>query len=87
MRRNKRKYYTSRGFGRIDFMDSMDHSKCSIQRSSSAEQTAVWLGCNEGMHYDDDDGRQKCSARMHVDRNLAKWLIKKLQKFVNTGDL
>lgn len=76
-----RKHRTNRGFSRIDFTEVYGE-KCSIQQSSSAEMSALWLGQNEGSHH-----MEHCSARMHVDRKLAKWLIKKLQKFVDTGDL
>ena len=80
-----RKRYTKRGFSMIEFTEVYG-KECSIQKSSWAEKDALWLGCNKGMHYK-DDGKDGCSARMHVDRKLAKWLIKKLQKFVDTGDL
>jgi len=38
--------HTDRGFGRIDFTDRYG-AKCSIQESSLATESAIWLGVND----------------------------------------
>jgi hypothetical protein len=81
---------TQRGFARGEFEDRYGR-KCSIQKSSLATEDAIWLGCDEGIHYDAAGLVLKepvrCSARMHLDQELAKELIVMLQHFVDTGDL
>ena len=72
---------TNRGFERNDFKDIYGHS-CSIQESSLATIDALWIGCDEGTHVDGS-----CMARMHIDKDIAKMLIKKLRHFVRTGRL
>jgi hypothetical protein len=76
-----KKEYTSRGFSIRNFKDCNGDS-CSIQASSIATKDMIWLGLDEGTHVDGN-----CLSRMHIDKPLAKKLIKVLQKFVDTGDL
>jgi hypothetical protein len=88
--RKKKKKYTKRGF-RIDEFNDLYGKKCSIQESSLATRAAIWLGCEEGTHYD-HEGRvvvipQDCSARMHVDKPLARYLVRRLNTFLRTGAL
>lgn len=81
---------TQRGFARGEFK-GLYEKKCSIQKSSLATKDAIWLGCDEGVHYDVAGLVLKepirCLARMHLDQDLAKELIVMLQHFVDTGDL
>jgi hypothetical protein len=69
-----KKTKTERGFTIILFNDIYD-LPCSIQESSLATKSAVWLGVGTGID------------RMHLDKTLAKKLIKVLEQFVATGDL
>lgn len=68
---------TSRGFARGEFLDLYGDA-CSIQESSIGN--AIWLGCNNGTH-----SQSECLARMHLDRDTAKELIRLLRRFVKTG--
>ncbi|MEE9214837.1 MAG: hypothetical protein V3U54_08605 [Thermodesulfobacteriota bacterium] len=78
---SKKNRYTNRGFRRDEFFDIYG-DKCSIQESSLATKEALWLGMVEGKHVDGH-----CLSRMHVDKKLARWLIKKLQRFVDRGNI
>lgn len=71
-----------RGFLRGDFKDA-NGDECSIQESSAMERPLLWLGMDEGTH----TRTGECLARMHLDRRLAKQLIRHLQRFVDTGRL
>ena len=71
---------TERGFVRAEFEDSYG-TLCSVQESSNVEPH-LWLGCNEGMHTDN-----QCCARMHLTPELAAELIPLLQVFIETGSL
>lgn len=72
---------TDRGFRFAEFRD-LYGQPCSIQESSLATQAAIWLGCDEGLHA---EGR--CMARMHLDRKLVKELIRRMQTWLDTGEL
>lgn len=74
---------TERGFKRGEFKDIYGEP-CSIQESSLATEPAIWLGCEREQF---TSSGQSCGARMHLDRKLAKQLIRHLQKFVETGGL
>jgi hypothetical protein len=74
---------TERGFLREEFKDIYGHP-CSIQESSLATEDAVWLGCDEGTHH---HVTGECLARMHVDKKLAKQIVKRLLVFIETGRL
>ena len=73
--------YSQRGFGLYEFADLYEQS-CSLQESSLATEAAIWLGCDEGTHH-----LGECNARMHLDVKRARWLIERLQVFVETGRL
>lgn len=81
---------TGRGFGRREFMD-MYGSTCSVQDSSLATDDAIWLGVNDGEHfeckppYNKSDGSN--GGRMHLSRGHVAALLPILQHFVNTGML
>ena len=82
---------TARGFQRGDFADLYGH-ECSIQESSLATDSAIWLGCNEGNHYWDgkdnpQSGRLTCCARMHLNVEQVKELLPLLLFFVDHGEL
>lgn len=93
------KNYTSRGFGRYEFVDDYG-AECSLQRSSAG--TRIWLGCNDiglkaGMPWreiSEEELKQafNCkelvsNSRMHLNVEQVKQLIPILQKFVDTGDI
>lgn len=73
---------TSRGFELIEFKDLYGYD-CSLQASSLADKSALWLGCeHESIH---SVTGEQIGARMHLDRkqvaalinHLANWLDKK----------
>lgn len=57
---------------RITFMD-IYANECSLQESALASKPALWLGAN--------------NCRMHLDRQLAAWLLLPLSHFVEHGRL
>jgi hypothetical protein len=67
-----KKQHTSRGFAYRKFDDIYKY-KCIIQESSLADKPAIWLGTTE--------------ERMHIDRPLARKLVKYLNKFIETGNI
>lgn len=72
---------TPRGFRRAEFLDRYE-KECSIQESSLATGTAIWLGCNEGSHH-----QNTCAARMHLTKEHVAALIPLLEHFVKKGYL
>lgn len=64
--------YTSRGFAIVKFSDIYNQI-CSVQDSSLAEKSAIWLG---GMN-----------DRAHLDQDIVAELIPILQRFVDTGSI
>lgn len=83
---------TSRGFGRREFED-MYGSTCSIQDSSLATDDAIWLGVNDGEHfeckppYNTNPDAKSNGGRMHLSRGHVAALLPLLQHFVRTGML
>ena len=76
-----KKSKTERGFSFVEF-DDIYGQICSIQESSLATRDAIWIGVdNTGPSM----GNKDVNGRMHVDKKLAKKLITRLQRFVNTG--
>ena len=74
---------TSRGFLRAEFRDRYG-ADCSIQESSLATESCIWLGCErESLGHN----REPIGARMHLTQALAAELIPLLQHFVETGEL
>jgi hypothetical protein len=86
---------TERGFGIVQFKDKYAHA-CSLQKSSSARENAIWFGV--------DDAEPKrmgkngwesypipldvmLYTRMHLSQKQVKELLPILQKFAETGDL
>lgn len=74
---------TERGFGIIEFEDIYGE-KCSIQKSSLATKDAIWLGQDQPTI---TKNGEFAGCRMHLDVRKAKWLIKELQYFVDTGEI
>lgn len=74
---------TGRGFRRIEFKDG-NGDACSIQESSAAEDSFIWLGCDEGTHH---HVTGECLARMHLTQQHAAELIPILQHFAKTGKM
>lgn len=72
-----------RGFLRGEFKDRYGE-KCSIQKSSLADEDCIWLGCN---HETVDGQGRPCGARMHLTRQMAADLLPHLLKFIETGEL
>lgn len=71
---------TERGFQRGEFVD-LYGSECSIQESSIATQSCLWLGV------DKDFNNDRTSHRMHLTQEMAADLIPLLQHFVEHGSL
>lgn len=89
--------YTHRGFIRADFKDA-NGVECSIQESSAAEQSLLWLGCNDpnamqfpgnntGWHPYKLPENVQCTTRMHLSREQVAELLPLLQQFVESGEL
>lgn len=92
---------TNRGFGLVEFIDSKG-VPCSIQQSSSAEEEAIWIGCDDAdpkyfIPYGNPSWRKLekpelatywvFNTRMHLTREQVEEIIPILQKFVETGEL
>lgn len=73
--------HTSRGFRRANFQDRNDTS-CSVQESSVATESLLWLGSNSGRHTD-----AVCLARMHLSQNQAREVSGLLDHFAAHGEL
>lgn len=88
--------HTERGFVRIDFKDRYNIA-CSLQKSSLADEDAIWLGCNKadpqvcipgkGWTKIEMPEEYIANTRMHLTREQVKTLLPFLQKFVETGEL
>jgi hypothetical protein len=70
---------TPRGFGVFKFKDRYG-SECSLQESSLATESAVWLGV------DKDFNGNECT-RMHLTRKQVASLLPALTRFVQSGSL
>jgi hypothetical protein len=81
--RNVVRKRTERGFERVDFDDRYG-ARCSIQKSSLAEEDAIWLGQNEPTFHH-VTGSALC--RMHLMRADVIWLLPMLEHFAKTGEL
>lgn len=89
---------TNRGFVRIEFED-FNRKSCSIQESSLATESCIWLGHNEmDIIYFVPNGNPawrplevpattQCNTLMHLNRKQVAELLPILQYFVETGDL
>lgn len=92
---------TQRGFGVLPFTD-LYGKECSVQASSLASESAIWLGINKAepiimastiieggrgwAKYPLPEGVQ-IDTRMHINREQAAELVKVLQHFADTGEL
>lgn len=92
---------TNRGFGLVEFTDSKG-VPCSIQQSSSAEEEAIWIGCDDAdpkyfipygypswrkLEMPDRATDWVFNTRMHMTREQVAEIIPVLQKFVDTGEI
>lgn len=87
---------TDRGFDLYEFTDAYG-IKCSLQKSSSALEDRIWIGCNdpdprhcvpgEGWKSVELPSGTVSNTRMHLSRKQVKDLLPLLQKFVDTGEL
>lgn len=87
--------HTSRGFGKIDFIDSYG-IKCSLQHSSNVIPH-IWFGVDdvdpkilvkgEGWKPAPIDPDILLHSRMHLTREQVKELLPYLHHFVNEGDI
>lgn len=96
-----RKGKTNRGFNFYTFLDRYDEM-CSIQESSLATEPALWIGIHDAtpkilasktpeggtgwVNYDIPED-VFISTRMHITIPEAKFIIKVLQQFIETGGL
>lgn len=86
---------TNRGFQVVEFTD-LYGIECSIQQSSLADQSAIWLGPNnanpqllvrgEGWQPYDIPENVLLTTRAHLSKKMVKSLIKQLEYWVKTGD-
>ena len=94
-----KKTKTNRGFALIEFVDYYGH-KCSLQKSSLATKSAIWLGIDNPEPkimaekvMQDGVGWVKypihpdvlITTRMHLTREQVANLLPVLQKFVDNG--
>lgn len=87
---------TNRGFERLEFTDLNDVG-CSLQESSLASDTAIWLGCSkpnlkklvqfQGWVPVEMPENHQVTTRMHLNREQVAALLPHLQRFVETGEL
>ena len=87
---------TGRGFIRITFKDQYG-IECSLQESSLATESCIWLGCNkpnprvhlpgQGWKSIELPIESVSDTRMHLTREQVKELLPYLQQFVETGGL
>lgn len=88
---------TNRGFARAEFTD-YNGEPCSVQKSSLADDDAIWLGVNDphpkifpgdntGWHDYPLPENVQCSTRMHLTRDQVAALLPHLQRFVETGEV
>lgn len=73
---------TNRGFALIKFKDCYG-ALCSLQKSSLADEDAIWLGCDT---VEERNGEHH-SIRMHLTKSDACRLISVLEAFVEFGEL
>jgi len=91
-----KKTTTNRGFVRFDFTDHNDE-KCSLQESSLAETSAIWLGINdvipvvcvhnEGWQPVPMPEGAMTAGRMHITQEQMRELLPLLTRFADTGRL
>lgn len=74
---------TNRGFLLGKFRDRYDEN-CSIQESSLATESCIWLGCDRETF---DNKNIPCGARMHLTQEAARVLGNLLLQFANSGKL
>lgn len=87
---------TCRGFIRNEFTDCYG-AVCSIQESSSGMESRIWLGPNNAdpKFLVKDKGwlpypfpaEVMFNTRMHLNKDMAKELVKHLNHFIETGEL
>ena len=95
-----KKQFTGRGFPFFRFTED-NGVKCSIQKSSAAEDDYIWLGADEiGLkHFKANEGwkdvpltdtipeHYTANNRMHLTREQVKQLLPILTRFVKTGEI
>jgi hypothetical protein len=80
---------TERGF-RIGKFDDVDGKPCSLQESSLATEAAIWFGVQDatptynGEAVPYPEGTQFYD-RMHLTCHLASMIVRRFEKFLNTG--
>lgn len=81
-----KKSKTLRGFRIYKFKDDFGE-ECSLQASSRADKSQVWLGLSEMMPKMHPVLGESLGMRMLLDRKLAKKLGKMLTDFAESGEL
>lgn len=87
---------TDRGFDKYTFEDCYG-TKCSLQKSSLATNSAIWFGCEDAdpkvlipgkgwQPVNMPDG-YVADTRMHLTQEQVKELLPILQRFVETGGI
>lgn len=86
---------TNRGFSILKFKDSRGEH-CSLQESSAATETCIWLGVDNPKPQILSAGKwvevplptgTLLSGRMHLNKDQVKELLPYLQRFVETAEL
>ena len=87
---------TERGFDIVEFEDG-NGVKCSLQKSSAAQQDMIWLGCDDANPRVLVPGESwqpipmpenyLADTRMHLTREQAMNLLPLLERFVRTGEV
>lgn len=91
------KTYTLRGFELVEFKDFYGYN-CSIQKSSLAEEDAIWIGVTGANPKIMDSQTLEwgeysipedvlLTTRMHLTRKQVKELLPILKQFVKTGNI
>lgn len=71
---------TDRGFPIFEFEDRYK-SQCSVQDSSLAFESCLWLGVDKAFN------GEETSTRMHLTQDMVKELLPILERFVKTGSI
>lgn len=91
---------TQRGFAKGQFVDRYG-AQCSIQKSSLADEAAIWIGVDDpqpkvlvpGKGFQPVDlkvlvqGELSIHTRMHLTVDMVRQLLPLLQHFADTGEL
>ena len=81
-----KKTMTARGWTKYLFEDCYS-GQCSLQKSSSAEESRVWLGLEGDCPITHPITGESLGMRMHLNQKQAAKLALKLAAFAETGEI